>query len=319
MCVIMVSEDTRSTAEMVRAGWEANKHGAGFAYRGEGKVHWVKDASLDQMIAAAAELPMPYVLHFRIPSCGGAEKELCHPFVVDKSATCHIMKGSTAGNVLFHNGHYHAWQTELKDICGRFRVKLPRGHWSDTRAMAWMAYMYGEAILDVLGEKLVLFGPKTLNVYGREGDHDWHMHNGVIVSNSIWKPREPYRGTSSYHTTPPASIMGPSPSANGTGRPSTAVPFSTGQESGRTTDGCISTPRTGMPQPNLLLPPAPIDLKAIRKLRKHEAKELRRLERRQEKIGVVARAIALMSRKESDPPSETPPPDPTLPVVTIIH
>lgn len=185
MCVIAIVEDcVRPNQREVEAMYEQNSHGAGVAWRHEGRVHWMKGLSLADILELNATLPLPYVMHFRIPSCGGEDKRLNHPFVIDSEAGTDLT-GSTDGYVLFHNGHWSSYDREMKDALYRSRLKAPVGPWSDTRVMAFLAGNFGLGILDFIDEKLVAFGPDDIKVYGKESD--WSYHDGqFLVSNKFW-------------------------------------------------------------------------------------------------------------------------------------
>ena len=71
MCVIFLAQSTRPTAEMITAGFTANRDGGGMAWRdpdSEGQVQWHKGLTLEEMLQYADTLPLPYVMHFRVAS-----------------------------------------------------------------------------------------------------------------------------------------------------------------------------------------------------------------------------------------------------------
>lgn len=185
MCVIMIADLKRPTAASVDAAFRANDAGAGIAWRDGGKVHWEKGLELDDIQRLVAQVPIPYVAHFRIPTVGGKCDELCHPFTVDRNAST-ALKGSTKGMVLFHNGHWTDWkQTTLRAISD-FRIRMPQGSWSDSRAMALNSALYGLGVLNLIDEKAVVFGPATLEVFHLQG---WVQVDEVWCSNDHWKHR----------------------------------------------------------------------------------------------------------------------------------
>src|SRR3990167_4580457 len=125
--------------------FSANDHGGGVAWREGGLVHWKKGLDEAEMQEFVAALPLPFVAHFRIASCGAKSKELCHPFPVSKDASL-ALEGTTKGYVLFHNGHWAEWKPFTKETALKMGRPLPTGQWSDTRAMAWAAHNYGLGI-----------------------------------------------------------------------------------------------------------------------------------------------------------------------------
>lgn len=210
-----------------------NPSGAGVAWREKGKVKWVKGLEIDDAKELIAKIPMPFVAHFRIPSCGGSNPHLCHPFPVDKTASL-ALEGTTGGYVLFHNGHWGPWQSTMMESVVRGNVKLPVGKWSDSRAMALLAAYHGLGFLEFINEKIFVFGPDDHEIFGS----GWCKVDDIWVSNRFWENKgymNNYRrggngnhgnfqrgrsggsGTaddkkegdsaSSYHTTPPRSLL----------------------------------------------------------------------------------------------------------------
>ena len=204
MCVIMCVETSRPTEVMIRKAFQKNAHGFGVAWREDGHVRWKKGLDLDAALKLCAELPLPFVAHFRnaSPSLGannGKIKELCHPFAVDFRASAHL-EGRTKGSVLFHNGWWGVWKSELKDAikgAKQYKAKLPKGNWSDSRAMAFCLAVWGEGYADLIDEKIVVFGPneEDLDVQAGTG---WKHVNDVWCSNDEYM-NETLPGTQHQH------------------------------------------------------------------------------------------------------------------------
>lgn len=183
MCVIAVCDSERPTGEQVSKMYEANDHGAGIAWIVGDTVHWKKGMKLDEIQKRVAETALPFVIHFRIPSCGGDIPQLCHPFPVDKNTNLDL-EGKTKGAVLFHNGHWNAWKTTMLDAAVRVGAKIPVGKWSDSRSMAWMAAHFGVGMLEFIGEKAVVFSANDCEIFG---DYGWaKISEGIWVSNKTW-------------------------------------------------------------------------------------------------------------------------------------
>jgi len=199
MCVILVADEVRPNEDMVDAAFECNKYGAGIAWRNDGKVYWKKGLNLDEIQEEVKKAPLPFISHFRIPSVGGPSTTLCHPFPVDINTDL-ALTGSTKGSVLFHNGTWSDWknfsmQTALKSPGV---TTLPKGRWSDSRAMAWVTAIYGLGILEWIDEKSVVFGPEgDIHMFGGP----WDVEEGIWVSNKGWKSKY-------YHGQIPASLSG---------------------------------------------------------------------------------------------------------------
>jgi hypothetical protein len=245
-------EEGRLSPAKITSMWDHNAHGGGVAWReendnGEIVVKWSKGMMhLEEMLQIIPQLPLPYVAHFRIPTCGGSIKQLTHPFPIETNSTMDL-EGETKEGVLFHNGSLVGWRHELKVAACTGGWKLPKGHYSDSRAMAIMAAHMGDGILELLEEKICVLRPERLDVFGS----GWTVDERILVSNLGWKPREvtsqnrPFLGTGSgspdrslgapgatqaggagggggaYHTTAPASMAG----ANVGGGPTVEVPF----------------------------------------------------------------------------------------------
>ena len=199
MCVIVIADTTRPTPELIEQAYCANSHGAGIAWRSENAdgntvVAWRKGLTLDEVQSLAAEVPMPFVAHFRIASAGGVKPALTHPFPIEANTGLDL-EGETTGQVLFHNGHWGKWKDEVLAGARAFGTKLPVGPWSDTRGMAFLCSFYGTGYMDFIEEKGVAFGPDTLDIFWGTG---WSEVDGVWVSNThfrnktrVYNPNDP--------------------------------------------------------------------------------------------------------------------------------
>lgn len=217
MCVILIAPKTRPTDAMIEACHACNDKGAGIAWRQGGRVHWKKGfLSIEEMQNLAATKPLPYVLHFRIPTVGGVRKDLAHPFPIDKSIP-NSLEGSTKGFVLFHNGHWGKWRDTMLEAAIRSNTKMTPGKYSDSRAMAFCASIYGLPFLDLLDEKFAAFGPGPDDI--EVSNFGWTLVEGVYASNTTWQHRPAWHRRHAkeeekepdlkpYHTTAPASLPG---------------------------------------------------------------------------------------------------------------
>jgi hypothetical protein len=190
MCVICVcSENVRPTEDQVKRMWNHNDHGGGVAWREGGRIHWKKGITkVEEMIELSQTMPFPFVQHFRIASIGGKKAELTHPFVVPTGDEDHSrsleLSGDTDGTVIFHNGHWSAWDHELFAGCQRGKHQVPRGPWSDSRAMAWLYRYYGVGFLDALpNQRTVVLTPDQLLFGIADG---WYKKDGIWFSNGAW-------------------------------------------------------------------------------------------------------------------------------------
>lgn len=193
MCVIMYADKVRPSEQMVELAFKKNSHGGGVAWREYDEkhkqvlVHWKKNLNVEDMKKLAKDLPLPYVLHFRISSNERPPKpQFCHPFPVEQSAPTWLA-GTTGGNVLFHNGHWGDWKKQMLEGAKSFGIRLPEGKMSDTRAMAYLCALYGDQYMELIEEKGISFGPthKQTQFFWGSG---WCQIDDVWCSNNAFLP-----------------------------------------------------------------------------------------------------------------------------------
>ncbi len=188
MCVIFVVDRTRPPEDMIEKAFDANDSGSGVAWREGEAVHWEKGLTVDRVKELCATVPLPYVAHFRIPTCGGPSKDLCHPFPISRDVP-NFLEGSFKGHVLFHNGHWSDWKKIILEAAVKNNLQVPTGKWSDSRAMAFAASVYGLGFLEMVDEKCVAFGPgpTDLDIFGVVAPHAWNRINDIWCSNRMWE------------------------------------------------------------------------------------------------------------------------------------
>ena len=209
MCLIIaVEKETPPLCELEYAN-TINPDGIGIAWIGPGgMIQWHKGLGLPDLQTLVPYVPTPYVVHFRVATSGGVSSKLCHPFPISRNVTTEVE--GRAKRVIFHNGIWFDWKEVLvKSLIATGR-RLPLGPWSDTRAMAFLAHHYGEEILNLLDEKIVMLSSKGLKFFG----HGWIVQDGRSYSNdllsSIYSPttaimvpgKPNYSGTSNYTRVP---------------------------------------------------------------------------------------------------------------------
>lgn len=179
MCVILVCEKQKPNFKTIKACYNSNKDGMGIAFLRKGQVHWAKGIEKPEDINNLVELVKPpFVLHFRISTVGGNSKLLTHPFPIMNSAKLALW-GRTKSGVLFHNGHWSDWEERLFDIVMR-GYKLPKGEWSDSRAIAWLTAKFGEQMLSLIpAQKIAILSPSGVKTYGV----GWIKKDGILYSN----------------------------------------------------------------------------------------------------------------------------------------
>lgn len=174
MCVIIVPTEKHPTIDELEAAEVTNPHGGGIAWRGsDGFLRYVKDIdAVDVMKIIEEEDPQfPYIVHFRITSSGTTRPELCHPFPVNHSVT---LKTSWKGksSLMFHNGTFPRWKEFIASHSGD--KDFPKGHiWSDSRAIAWLAYKTKKNIFKFIDEKIAILNlDGTVEYYGNFSHED---------------------------------------------------------------------------------------------------------------------------------------------------
>ncbi len=210
MCVIMIVDKQRPTDKMIEKAWEKNKHGGGLAWRevnktsGKKEVHWKKGVeTVAEMKTLIAELPLPFIAHFRIASVdgGGVNPKLTHPFPITKTVPL-FLDGITQGDVLFHNGNWKDWDGECRAAAINSNNKVPTGKWSDTRGMAWLCAIYGNGFMELLpNQKGVIFGPNGYDIFTGNGWEE--IEDGdvkVWCSNDYFWPKATTYNHGNHHT-----------------------------------------------------------------------------------------------------------------------
>jgi hypothetical protein len=226
MCVIAIveTEEQRPSPADVKAMWDQNPAGGGVAWRevesNTSTVKWRKGLDLEQMQGLNRDLPVPFVLHFRIPSSGSHDKELNHPFPLRDDVSVELSGSAPA--VLFHNGTWREWKDRLWKTVQMNGLRLPDGQWNDSRAMAFLAHHHGPAVLELIDEKIVVFSVDSIKIYGSGWKYD--ADTMMFMSNDYWV-RKVYKPVESppsapgnamihssfYHGQVPASINGGGP------------------------------------------------------------------------------------------------------------
>ena len=142
-----------------------NKHGGGIAWVSGDKVHYKKNLDAKEMMKVIKnEARLPAIVHFRIASVGHIVPELCHPFPIEDGVTTKL-HGIT-DKVLFHNGTWDSWKDTLLQSLISTNKKLPKGYWSDSRAMAYIANEHDESVLNLVDGKIAVLSVKGIKKYG---------------------------------------------------------------------------------------------------------------------------------------------------------
>lgn len=190
MCVILISNPTkpRISASMIQQADLANRDGIGVAWLDNDKVCWQKGLTVETAIVLAANLPQPYMFHFRMATIGAVSPELTHPFPLFGDVT-DALKGRTHHGVMMHNGHWSGWEKEFKKRASArwiHRYITDKAAWSDSRGMAWLASRIGYHVLPKIakaGQRIAVMTTRGVKTYG-EG---WCDIDGVVASNKYFQ------------------------------------------------------------------------------------------------------------------------------------
>lgn len=200
MCVAIIVE-TELSAATLEACEDANPHGGGLAWADGDTIRYHKGLRWREMARIAANLPRPFLAHFRWATHGGVRDYLCHPFPLGQRALTSRAVEGTAPSVLIHNG---VWPDYLRWMPGG----VDDARWSDTAVAAYAAEVVGEEILDHVGWSTAIAratggGRLDITARGRWMDHS----DGNVYSNLHWLPRPFVRPTFKLEPapTPPRS------------------------------------------------------------------------------------------------------------------
>ena len=161
MCLAILLNGEFPPDDVLEAGAEQNPDGIGIAFPDGDKVQWFKGITLEQLKGFRNQATKG-LIHFRLASVGPAIPQLCHPFPVSKTTSLKLEGRSDMA--LAHNGHWSTWRARLLD--GTRHAVLPRGVFSDTRAMAFLAGIHGIRYLELLDEKVLVATPTCTWQFG---------------------------------------------------------------------------------------------------------------------------------------------------------
>ena len=190
MCVIYACFKKIPPLAELEAGEACNSDGGGIAYydlRGKVPVPtFQKGLTAKKIHKIAQGKPLPLLIHFRIASIGPAVPKLTHPFPITSGAD--LALSGTAPALLMHNGTWSEWSKVLHLVETFSGKKPPKGEWSDSRAMAWIAGNWSiGALLQVLGvnnfNKIALMTPEQVLFFP---ESSWHDEDGWVQSSYTW-------------------------------------------------------------------------------------------------------------------------------------
>jgi len=189
MCVIAICIDKRVPEDEFKEAFRINKDGAGFAWRTDTNVRYIKGLMNveEAWMAYQREVPagiFPHVVHFRQGS--PVVPDLTHPFICNEESDL-ILNYEGNESLLFHNGVVGLWKDKLLDLFLR-RGKIIEGEWSDTRMVACMIHDVGKDVLKWIEGKYVYYNMVDCNFWG-----SWEKkEEGIIWSNRSYVPAKNY-------------------------------------------------------------------------------------------------------------------------------
>jgi len=184
MCVIFNCKNKFPTEENLKLAEEMNPHGAGLSWIDNGVVKFKKGLDQKQIskMIKMNKVNLPCIIHFRIGTYGGISKGLTHPFPIDKHTDLRL--NGEGFNCLFHNGNYDGWQDKLIKAMIKKGIKIPKGRWSDSRFMAFLASWHGRGVLELFDNQLI--SVMTKDGIEKYGD-SWVDVDGIECSNNYFK------------------------------------------------------------------------------------------------------------------------------------
>jgi hypothetical protein len=214
MCLLMISTTGRPKKEYIENGFRNNPDGCGYSWFGDdGLVHWKKNVTLEEAIKASEELPIGFCMHMRWASIGPVTPGLCHPFPITKNVSL-ALEGS-AKAVLYQNGTFQGYNNILMNHLSS-RLVMPRGPFSDSRAIAFLLSIHGVNLLKLLdsagkfvvqtegknlgfGDFIEESGMKYSNSGFRSYTRGTGVTTGVQCGTSCYSGSQQSNGTTTYH------------------------------------------------------------------------------------------------------------------------
>ena len=156
------------------------------AWRAKGRVRWLKNASVSDLLRELPKIRGEVVIHFRWASVGGVDARLCHPFPVTPRAN--VSLSGNADAVLFQNGTWGGYKDALMRLEAVRKTPLPTAPMSDTRAAALVVHTTGPDVLHKLPGRWVWMSSAETKLFG-----PWEDYQGMRVSNTgfTWRLRRP--------------------------------------------------------------------------------------------------------------------------------
>jgi hypothetical protein len=184
MCLIIACPTKqRPTLATLKAAHDQNRDGIGLAWvsKKHNEVRFEKGLTVKLLHEQINNITSPLVVHFRSATVGSKNAELCHPFVVSNESP--VDTRGSAKRVLFHNGHWEAWQEFVLKTAITKNLPIPEGEWTDSRAAAWLASVMGTTVLQFITGKFAVLSTKGVRLF----NNGWIQDGELFYSNMNWK------------------------------------------------------------------------------------------------------------------------------------
>lgn len=186
MCVIMVCTESKPSYNDLLHATLQNDDGIGIMYydRKFKTAKWEKGLMLPELKKILKHLQLPYAIHFRFATSGSVGPELTHPFPIEAGVSL-ALKGR-GQRLLMHNGCYNTWQSDSRIAALSYKVDIPQGVWSDTRALAWLGHLAGLDFYNFTPDRVVILDAATVQFFFY-GD-GWVKESGITYSSLSFRP-----------------------------------------------------------------------------------------------------------------------------------
>lgn len=197
MCVIICVEQGKFPSKAtLKDAQSTNSHGGSIAWLNkDGTKSYKKNIKAKEISYIINNELIPNhittaIIHFRIASVGGVTPSLCHPFEITSSVNLNMERYNTNVDLLFHNGTWSDYEHELiRYIKTKTNVSIPKGLYSDSRIMAYLAKKKGIdelfKLLKGTSDKVAILTSTGIIKHGV----NWCMVDDVSCSNNYFKGR----------------------------------------------------------------------------------------------------------------------------------
>lgn len=198
MCIAIVKPMgiKAPSKRILKECWENNPNGAGYCYNNGKQVVIHKGfMTFNEFYKSFKQLDYTdcdLIIHFRIATHGGINKECTHPFVVSKNISEMQKLDTTCKRAFVHNGIISGFGSrndkdkisDTMDYCSKIIANIPQ--------------INHELLDNLANDKNSRFAVLTKNNYTIGGN--WLKDNDIYYSNSTYKPKEKPVQTTVYRT-----------------------------------------------------------------------------------------------------------------------